>query len=171
MFARMIVGSLLALSLLASSNLATAGSMKVENYSNSEIDVAVAVSPQRASDNVVGTGWYVIKPGDSATIKFPGPKAWLLVWNYQNGTPVGPFNNVKIGIDHNRTKKLLMPTDISKFQVIFHKDDQNVLTLKRGPDLGNVADWNTSDGSPVPDGWQFMDFFETGNGDKLAVNP
>jgi uncharacterized membrane protein len=143
---------------IASPAVSRAADVKIENYSNDTIYVAVAYNKWKG--NVAVEGWWAIKSNESQT--FSAPNASDMYVRVEMGGKEVTFTN------HN--KFLNWPVESQRFSVSKEPDDSTIWVLKWGGNLENSH--NIRRGGKLPEGWNERRFFRIGSENvKLEVRP
>jgi opacity protein-like surface antigen len=159
-----IIGSKFLIATLAAVGFAATVSatdveVKVENYSNNDINVAMAYNH---FDGVVATeGWFVIKAGTSRKFKTETDNDLYLRIERAGGK--------EVTFDKHPTFRFF-PVNEGRFQVQKEPDDASIRVLRTGTNLEHRINVN-KDGK-LPLGWANKRFFRVGSeNETLEVKP
>ena len=137
---------------------ATAADVKVENYSNDTIYVAVAYNKWKG--NVAAEGWYPIKSNESKTFSAANESDMYL--RVEHGGKEVTFNKHKTFLD--------WPVEPQRFSVSKEPDDASLRVLKWGTKLEHSK--NINKGGKLPEGWSERRFFKIGSENvTLEIKP
>jgi uncharacterized membrane protein len=140
-------------------NVSRAAHVRLENYSNGTVYVAVSYNQYRG--NLIVEGWYEVK--QNATWNFDADDASDMYIRVQdaNGREI-TFAN------HNQF--LFWAAHPDRFSLARKPDDANVRHYRWGANLQNNR--NATLNEPLPPGWDSRRFFRIGSGNhKLEVKP
>jgi len=143
----------------AAPGTAGAADVKVENYSNETVNVAVAYNKDFYGKVV--QGWFQIKPNHTHTFRANNAADMYLRFERESGKEV-TFDS------YNTFRKFPAPDD--RFLVTKEPDDAAIRVLQWGDSLQHS--FNVPKGGKLPKGWADRRFFRVGPKDvTLEVRP
>ena len=145
--------------LLTLPSVSQAVQIKIDNYSNEKVFVAIAYNQYKGNTKLFVEGWFAIDKGQSQT------------WNFDNADDVylrvqRSSNAAEINWNDYRTY-LFFPVIGNAFTASATADDNNVRILSSG---GNNSYVNRN--APLPNGWVSRRFFKVGTNNRtLEIRP
>jgi opacity protein-like surface antigen len=132
--------------------------VKVENYSND--DVVVAMAYEHFDGVVAAEGWFLIKPG--ASRKFKTNTANDLYLRVERAGKEMTFDKQPVFRS--------WPVNGGRFDVLKESDDSSIRVLRTGANLEHRVNINKND--KLPAGWTNKRFFRVGSeNETLEVKP
>ena len=135
-----------------------ASEVKVENYSNDTVYVAVAYNKWKG--NLAAEGWFAIQSNESRV--FTADDASDMYLRIEQGGREVTFQKHKTFLD--------WPVNSQRFTVGKEPDDATVRVLRSGDRLEKGR--NINKGGPLPEEWNERRFFRVGPGNtKFEIKP
>jgi len=158
MTTRLVKAVLTAVAALAVPAVAGATEVKVENYTDDPVGIALAYNKWKG--DVAAEGWFVVKSGENRTFQVEDANDV-----YMRVTRKG--NEVTF---NGHTTYLYWPMTQERFSLSKAPDDTNVRHLVWGPELDKKHFMKKGDA--LPTGWKEERFFKVGTGKHtLEVRP
>jgi len=134
--------------------------VKVENYSNETIYVAVAYNHYKG--NLAAEGWFAVKTNENRTFTADD--------KYDMHLRVVRKGSKEITFEKHKTF-LSWPVEPQRFSVSKEPDDTKIWVLKWGKNLDKSD--NINKGGELPKGWTKERFFKVGSGSqgRLEIKP